>query len=264
MKTAASCSIFVLLSVGALACQSAKPNDDAVAGGQTTDFTGEADVDSCEAQSEERPEDTPRLGFSAAELLASAAGVFEIPIRWLDGCNDLGGDVVPACDEANARFRSLDGVDTVLRVEIAGTGAPALVDHPTAEQPACAQLMQVPVTAHFTTLDGLINERLDTTLSSECGRSVGVGFGGRLSSELTGSVAEPSWGLGDGTTVTAAVYFVEDRIWVDLEFHASTHQSLLATDLPPFGESGRWVPRTSVEQQPGSPTPSGHCGHINY
>lgn len=263
MKTPTSFAVFVLLGVAALACSTGKPNDD-VAGGQTTDFTGEADAVECETRSEERPEDTPHLGFSAAELLASATGAYEIPIRWVDGCNDLGGDVVPVCEGANARFRTLNGVETVLRVEIAAIDAPAQVDHPTAEQPGCAQRMRVPVTARFTTLDGLLDERLDTHLHSECGRSVSVGFGGGPSSALTGSAADPSWGLGDGTTVRSALDFVEDRIWVDLEFSASTGHVVLATALPPLQEFGRWLLRTAVEQQPGSPTPSGHCGHIRY
>lgn len=261
MKTLSSFAVFALLGCGAVACESAKPNDD-VAGGQTADFTGDADIAECETQSEERPGDPPRLGFSVSQILASAAGVFEIPIRWEDGCDTPEGEAASLCQSADARFRELGGVETSLRVEIVPTGAPAQVHHPTLAQPACAQWMLIPVTAHITTSDGLLEETLELNLGTECGRSAGIGFHGPPG-ELAGTLSDPSWGLTNEMRADFSAELVENDMWLDFYIEAPWSRAL-GIDLPPFGDNNRRVPRTAVEQQPGSPMPSGHCGHINY
>ena len=247
----------VLLGLAVMACGTASRKGDDIAGGQTEDFTG--DVVECTAHSEERAGDPPHLGFSVSELLAAAAGVFEVPFLWLDGCDSSGS----MCQNEDAPFRALAGVETSARIEISPTEEPAQVFHPTAAQPVCAQVMSVPVVASITSVDGLLNERLNTSLWSECGRSTGVGFS-KPPSALTGSLADPSLGFADGSSVDLNVSFVEDRVWFDIAVTERSGTRVLRSDLPPFGEDNRFVPRTSVEQQTGSVMPSGHCGQADY
>jgi hypothetical protein len=225
-----------------------------MAGGLTSDFTG--DQPHCTTIRYESAGDDAALGFSMGSLLGASVGQYDLPLRWNGRCQLHDATACPASEPA---LEALDGVETVLRVNIQHEGEPAVVRHPSAEQPSCAQDMEIPVQLQLQTDDGVLNENVALSLWSECGRQVSLDLYGP-SSMLQGTLASAAQGLGASAQVEITLGFFSDRMWFGLHVVPSEGGfSVFTTDLPPFSESTHDVPRTTVERQPGTPLSAQSC-----
>lgn len=268
----ARCSLVpALLSLLSLCCsesRNAAPEEansagrSQLAGGNTTDFTGDLEV--CSAEREETPEAEPVLGFSMTELLAASSGRFDVPLRWQSRCQP--GQTpsrapAEACD-LTAGYQSLHDRETVVRMSVTPTG-PALVKHPTEQEPLCAQGMFIPAQLQLSSDDGVLAAELPFQLWSECGDQVSINFQRPLG-ELPGTLGDASQGFPEGSHVEFTAGFFEDRMWLDLYVVTAEGHALFTIAMPPYGQG--WihdVPRTQVEQQPGTPLSDAQCRSTN-
>ena len=221
------------------------PRGQDVAGGATSDFTG--DLVSCEATSLELPGDEPKLNVSVDEVVMEATGSFELPVRWMSAC-DGSASAPAACGEPTSDLSDLDGDETTVHITVTPTGEPARVAHGTETQPMCAQGLSLPAVASFKSDDGVLDVEVELVVSTECGRAYGIGLdeplrvlGGRL-----GAAADD---LPEGARVELTFGFFADRSQFDLYVLPDGSNSaswLLTSDLPPFGQHTHDLARTEV------------------
>lgn len=238
------------------------PGRSELAGGNTSDFTGDQEV--CSAEREETAESEPVLGFSMTELLAASAGQFAVPLRWQSRCQPgqaEGRAPAEACD-LDAGYQALHERETVVHMTVTPTG-PARVKHPTEQEPQCAQGMFIPARLQLSSDDGLLAADLAFELWSECGDQVSVDFQRPLA-DVQGALSGEAQGFPAGSHVEFTAGFFEDRVWFDLYVVTAESHALFTVALAPYGQG--WthdVPRTQVEQQPGAPLGESRCRATN-
>jgi hypothetical protein len=224
-------------------------------GGSTEDFTGDMEV--CQTTSFFELDAATPLGASGAEVLAHAAGRFEIPIRWMSVCQQQG---LPcslssfcAADNPERPMSALAGTETLVSIEIRAQGDPVRVIHRTPSDEQCAQGMSVPVTLSVRTGDGALDETLSTELGSEGGDGTesSVGFT-RAVSALQGALAQDESLAADAEfNMVFGVY--GSKVWMEMDAVRPGNETdlpvpLLSDLLPPFDTCALDIPRADVER----------------
>ena len=172
---------------------------------------------------------------SVDDVLAVAEGTFHIPTRWRNSCNDTPDYFIrpSECDTPESIVHDLHDSETVVHLVISHEGEPAFIQHATEEQPICSERLQLPVRVSVQSDDGLLDEELDLEVTTECGKSLGVGFSLPLTA-LRGRVSQA--GVQNGA-FSLHMNFFRDRVSLDsyLTLDGNTGW-ILTSDLPPFVE----------------------------
>jgi hypothetical protein len=199
----------------------------------------------------ELDEPTP-LGFSAAAVLANAAGRFEVPISWASMCEQSSHPCPRAhlCDGQVRPISVLAGTETTLSVEIEVRAQLVEVSYRTPAEPPCGESMFIPVVLRVETADGALDELfesfiVDANLESRHAaigalRAVVLLQGGLARDAAMPSTAELRMGVG----------FYDDRVWMEIEVLTSRDErpavSLLSGLLPPFDTCVLDMPRDQI------------------
>jgi hypothetical protein len=196
--------------------------------------------------------------ISVDEVLAVAEGTFHIPTRWRNTCTDTPRHFSrPAeCDNPESIVHDLHNSETVVHIVIAHEGEPAFVRHATESQPVCAEALQLPVKVSIRSDDGVLDEELDLEISTECGKSLGMGFSMPLPS-LKGRVNQA--GVENGGFEFLFGFF-RDRVWLDSYLTLGGNSGwVLTSDLPPFAESPHDIGFADVGLSPDLALADGPC-----
>jgi hypothetical protein len=190
----------------------------------------------CENTRSEYSGEPSNFYISVDEVLAVAEGTFHIPTRWRNSCDDTPHYFTrpSECDSPESIVHDLHNSETVVHLIIAHEGEPAFIHHATEEQPICAERLQLPVKVSIRSDDGVLDEELDLEISTECGKSLGIGFVLPLTS-LRGRVNQS--GVQNGAFEFHFGFF-RDRVWADSYVALEGNNGwILTSDLPPFEES---------------------------
>jgi hypothetical protein len=196
--------------------------------------------------------------ISVDEVLAVAEGTFHIPTRWRNTCTDTPWQFTrPAeCENPESIVHDLHNSETVIHLIIAHEGEPAFIQHSTEEQPICAERLQLPVKVSIRSDDGVLDEELDLEISTECGKSLGVGFSMPLPS-LRGRVNQA--GVQNGA-FSLHFHLFRDRVSLDSYLTLEDNSGwILTSDLPPFDESPHDIGFSYVGLNPDLALPEGPC-----
>lgn len=183
-------------------------------GGTTGDFSGIPSP--CAASRQETLEDEPTLGFSVSDILGAVSGTFEFDAIWGAQCQFPPADRAENCgDEENTPYL-LDQIESHIAVELAPTGAPAIVAYQAEDALPCGQSMTIPVSVSLSSEDGLLDEApVVVELVSHCGEIASIGHRVRLDS-IQGTLWTEAVGMAPEWEVTWDLQFVRDEVWFSL------------------------------------------------
>jgi hypothetical protein len=196
--------------------------------------------------------------ISVDDVLAVAEGIFHIPTRWRNSCDDTPHYFTrpSECDSPESIVHDLHNSETVVHLIIAHEGEPAFIHHATEEQPICAERLQLPVKVSIRSDDGVLDEELDLEISTECGKSLGIGFSMPVPS-LRGRVNQAEVQNG---AFEFHFGFFRDRVWLDSYLTLEGNNGwVLTSDMPPFDESPHDIGFSYVGLNPDLALPEGPC-----
>ena len=195
---------------------------------------------------------------SVDEVLAVAEGTFHIPTRWRNSCDDTPHyfERPSECDNPGSIVHVLHNAETIIHLVVAHEGEPALIRHTTEEQPVCAERFELPVKVSIRSDDGVLDEELDLEISTECGKSIGIGFSMPLAS-FRGRIRQI--GVPNGVFEFDFGFFL-DRVWADSYAMLEGNDGwVLTSDLPPFSISPHDIARSDLGLNPELALADGPC-----
>lgn len=224
-----------------------------IAGGSTEDFTG--DVDPCTTTSMFDLDETTPLGFSGAEVLANAAGRFEVPIRWVSLCQQSGlaCSAYDYCDDdsPDRPMPALAGTETTVSIEIEARDELVQVLHRTPADGFCGEGMSVPVAVRVETADGALAEVSEGYLGDvhPDSRQATIGLR-RPVAELQGNLGRDST-LPRGAIFRMVFGFYREKAWMEIDVETPGSEvalpvPLLSDMLPPFDTCALDIPRADI------------------
>lgn len=212
----------------------------------------------CENSRYEYSGDPSDYHISVDEVLAVAEGTFHIPTRWRNTCTDTPWQFArpSECENPESIVHDLHNSETVIHLVISHEGEPAFIHHATQDQPICAERFQLPVKVSVQSDDGVLYEELELEISTECGKSLGIGFNMPLST-FSGRISEVD--LPNGAFEFHFGFF-RDRVWADSYVTLEDNSGwVLTSDLPPFSESPHDVSFSDFGLNPDLALAEGPC-----
>ena len=212
----------------------------------------------CENERYEFSGEPSDFHISVDQVLAVAEGTFHIPTRWRNSCDDTPHyfERPSECDNPESIVHELHNSETIIHLVIAHEGEPAFIRHATEDQPVCAERFELPVKVSIRSDDGVLDEELDLEISTECGKSIGVGFSMPLTS-FRGRIGQIDVANG---AFDFHFGFFRDRVWADSYATLPGNSGwILTSDLPPFSISPHDIAVSDIGLNPDLALAEGPC-----